>query len=1118
MFRVLISVILLSSFQILVAQKPNIIVIISDDAGYADWEFMDDYLQTVNPGQAPSPVPTPNLNSLRHRGTLFTNAYTAAVCSPSRAAIVTGSYQQRIGYEYNINNLTSPTAVDGLSPGTVTIFDRIGAEGYTTGAIGKWHLGARANTSGLGNRPENQGVDEFFGIWKGSRNYTIGSVTGSGELRETITSPFSDTVLETTPPWNTTTSYVTNAFGTGAVDFIDRHYADEAPFFLYVSFTAPHGPIGPSPDINDPRISSLSGTRKNYASMVLTMDKEIGNILNKLDDPAGDGSVSLTDRTLVIFMNDNGGASGIGTVNTPLKNFKGSVFEGGTRVPMLIAGPGLPQNGTFHHPVHSIDILPTCLEASGATPPSQIDGVSLIPHLEGTASTPPHEVIVIRNGSRYSVRRDNWKLVGIAPNSNPALYDLANDISEATDVAAANPPIAAALLQDLTAFEVLSDKPRHASLNRQPDSINLNDRFVANPIPGTALSLTPDLTLIGNDLKNGNFNAGGGGGVQTYEQTLFWQNLGTGSQNENATNTSLSLDGSRNAIIAETVAREFAIETEHTLSSGEHFQTAFDWRDASAWNDASDRIRVTLFTTDNDTLNGIRTTIQSLDSSLSKADSAYQSETLVFTGNLLSGIPSRAQGKRLFVSMNVAQAGSGFARLDNFSLVRGSLDTGPAAVNFNWSDQDTWSDPQTSLKDTFLSQDSFAGAILEFPSVDTFSYTATNDTTRATGQTFMLNRLNFTGSFSAPNPEKAILRGNDLLFANDLHGNSPGISLDATSAGFSFAIENNFILYHDFVISGNGTSIFDLQGTISEFHNPVNVSKMGTSNLLLSTSPTYTGKTTITEGRLTLASDVNLSMTSEVALDPDGILAGDGTVSVPVTGTGTISPGESIGKLTATDDVQLGALEIEINDSSSDLLSVTGHLDLSGAELKIINQGADFTLPRYPIANYGTLTGGFETLSGIPSGFVVDYTSTENTISLVKSDLAYEFWSEQTHSLSRDDARFDADIDGDSLSNGIEFLTGTNPNSPNQTHPISYSASESSLSLSIPVASIASGIHWQLEFSTDLENWKNKPSAVTPPVSFEEEDHFYRPGLSRVSINYPFTDPGKIFIRLKLIK
>ena len=244
-------------------------------------------------------------------------------------AIVTGSYQQRIGYEYNINNLMGANDIDGLSPDTITIFDRMKSEGYTTGAVGKWHLGARANNSGAGNRPENQGVDEFFGIWKGSRNYTIGAVSGSGTLRKTFASPFNDTVLETTPPWNTINNYVTNAFGIGAVNFIKRHYADPDPFFLYISFTAPHGPIGPSPDIDDPRLNSLTGKRKNYASMVLTMDREIGNILNTLDDPADDGSISLTDNTLVIFINDNGGANNIGAENTPLRNFKGSIFEGG---------------------------------------------------------------------------------------------------------------------------------------------------------------------------------------------------------------------------------------------------------------------------------------------------------------------------------------------------------------------------------------------------------------------------------------------------------------------------------------------------------------------------------------------------------------------------------------------------------------------------------------------------------------------------------------------------------------------------------------------------------------------------------------------------------------------
>ena len=534
----------------LCAQKPNVVVIISDDAGYSDWGFMDDYLQTLNPGQPKSTVPTPNLDALRKRGTLLTNAYTAAVCSPSRAAIVTGSYQQRIGYEYNINNLTGANDVDGLSSDAVTIFDRMKSEGYTTGVVGKWHLGARANDSGDGNRPEHQGVDEFFGIWKGSRNYTIGAVGGSGTLRETFASPFTDTVLETTPPWNTTNKYVTNAFGIGAVNFIERHYADPDPFFLYVSFTAPHSPIGPSPDINDPRLSSLTGKRKDYASMVLTMDREIGNILNTLDDPAKDGSVSLTDNTLVIFINDNGGANNIGSDNTPLRNFKGSIFEGGTRVPMIIAGAGLPANSTYHSPIHSIDILPTCLEAAGGSPPAEIDGISLLPYLDSTIPGIPHEVITIRNDTKVSVRKGDWKLAKNASNSPFLLFNLSEDPKESTDLAEINPEIVADLLNAFTTFETTIDKPRHAGLNKAPSSINLNNAFVLAPQTTPTGTFISDLTLVGGDLRNGNFNAGGDGSVQTYAETPSWENIGTGTLSENFTNTSLSANGSRNAIIA----------------------------------------------------------------------------------------------------------------------------------------------------------------------------------------------------------------------------------------------------------------------------------------------------------------------------------------------------------------------------------------------------------------------------------------------------------------------------------------------------------------------------------------------------------------------------------------
>lgn len=1098
----------------LLAQRPNVIVIISDDAGYADWEFMDGYLQALNPGQAPSPVPTPNLNALRSRGTLLTNAYTAAVCSPSRAALVTGSYQQRIGYEYNINNLMGATAVDGLSPDTTTIFDRMGAEGYTTGVIGKWHIGARANDSGLGNRPEHQGVDEFFGIWKGSRNYTIGSVTGSGELRETITSPFSDTVLETTAPWNTTDNYVTNAFGIGAVEFIDRHYADPDPFFLYVSFTAPHGPIGPSPDFDDPRLAPLSGRRKEYASMVLTMDKEIGNIMNKLENPAGDNSVSLAENTLVIFLNDNGGANNIGTVNTPLKNFKGSVFEGGIRVPMLIVGPGLPENHTYHEPVHSIDILPTCLEVAGATPLGDIDGVSLIPHLTGEATEPPHEVLTIRNEAKVAVRKGKWKLTKNSASAPFSLFDLSTDIAENSNLSTAHPEIVEELLGDFTAFEVGADKPRHAGLGRAPNSINLNDRFILNPQPIDLGDFTSDLNLVGGTLLNGDFNAGGGTGVQTFNQTSQWQNIGTGGGSQNATNTSLSANGTRNAIIAETTARAFGLDTNHTLTSGEIFQATYQWRDASNWNDAGDRVRVSLFTTSDDTLSGTPTTIQFLDSRLSAADNTYQTEIALF-----NSIPASVNGRRLFVSLNSAQTGSGFARLDNFTLDRGSVGGAGGEsppVDLNWSSQNVWTDPDTSAPDTLLNLDSFAGCLIEFPVTNDFSYSANNDLTRPTGLSFMLNRLSLTGEFTGDSPQSGKISGNELLFTKDLSDSPPTIDLAGNGTDFSFEISNPIILYHDFTITGSGTSSFVLNGVISEYDQAAGLTKSGTSTLLLSSSPTYTGPTSITEGQLTLASQVSLSTTSHVNVGPGGTLAGDGLVAVDILGSGSISPGQSIGTLTASGNASLGLLLLEIDGPISDRFDVSGNLDLSGATLELSDLGRGFASPIYILATYGSLTGTFADVTNLPAGYSLDYSFGGNRIALVSDMEPYRIWSQTTHSLIGEDAAFDADPDKDGLTNGIEFTIGTDPIIPNANPPIQFQITNGSTAVSFPLSDAAIYLNPAPQFSTDLINWTNEIEGLEGTTVVEE--NFYGPSLGKVTVTFDVATPGRRFFRLHVTR
>ncbi len=1000
--------------------KPNIVVIIADDAGYADWEFMDDYLQSVTPGQAGSPVPTPRLNALRERGVLFTSAYTAAVCSPSRAAIVTGSYQQRIGYEYNINNLTGANAVDGLDPGTMTIFHRMKAEGYTTGAIGKWHLGARANDAGLGNRPENMMVDEFFGLWRGSRGYTVGSATVENRfLRETIRQPFSDTVLENTAPWNTTYKYVTAAFGKGAVDFIARHYDDPEPFFLYVAFTAPHAAIGDSPDIDDPRIASLSGKRKQYASMVLTMDKEIGKILDKIDDPAGDGSVSLTDSTLVVFINDNGGASGNGTVNTPLRDWKGSVYEGGTRVPMIFAGPGIPSNPTepivYGKPVHSIDILPSCLAAAGATPLADIDGVNLIPFLDGANTGDPHEFIAIRNGAKVGIRRGDWKLVKTGAAADFQLYDLSTDIAEATNVAAANPVVVERLVRDLTAFETGSDKPRHAGLNKGPDSVNLNDRFRFRPASsGGPLPTGP------NVVRNPGFESGTQADSElkyTFAELDAWSNNGTNDTQVGAINND-EHSGTYRGVFVVTSRIPYQI-TDHTITGGETMLLDFWHKGKSGW-DNGDTIDVELFY-----LDGVAGSPQVLGvTNVAPSASGWNRAVRLFPPIT----DPAAVGETLGIRFRSNGDASEFVSIDDVQLSTGTNDAG-GTVEIPWSNGNAWTDTDSGSTDTLLTLDAFAGAVLEFPAASAFSYAAKNDMTRMTGLEFMVNRLRFTGDSSNTIPLSATLTGNELLFTDDLSGNPPAIHIVATGSNYPFVVSNSLVLYHDLTITGDGDAPTELAGTIRDYFEPRGVVKSGASSVLLSGTHTYTGPTTVSSGAFLLATNASLSNGSTVLVDNAGVLGGDGTVAGSVAGIGTISPGTSVGTLSVGGDAAMGSLVIEVDGASNDFLAVGGTFDPTGATLELAELGGGYTETVYLLASYAILAGPFRSVTNLPPGYRVDYAYDDGrsarNIALVPaaSPTPYASWMAAS-GLSGQDALFAADPNDDGIANGLAFFLG----------------------------------------------------------------------------------------------
>ncbi|MGJ8724115.1 MAG: sulfatase-like hydrolase/transferase [Roseibacillus sp.] len=535
------------------ATRPNIIVIICDDAGYADFEFMNGLSGET------SEVPTPHLNALADRGVTFSRAYVAANCQPTRAAMVTGAYQARIGNE-NVgnNNFLSNQIFEGVPVETDTVWDRMKALGYSTGAIGKWHLGSIADTpTQLGNRPENQGIDEFYGFWHGSRNFLAGSYNEQSDptnplqlryIREAIVHPDgskTDTVVEYSKYADVPSApqYITNILGDYAEQFVADHHADPDPFFLYVAHPAPHKPwTNESPDYNDPRITSLAPVeRRQVASMMITMDKEIGDLMDQLEDPNEDGdtSDSIVDNTLVIFINDNGGVSGGGTDNGILNGVKGSPHDGGICVPMIMAGAGIDPSlidTVFDKPVHGIDILPTSVALGGGTidpVADKVDGVNLIPFINGENTNDPHDVLVHRWRGTFSVIDGDWKLVNThntdAGPDRYRLYNLATDRGETNSIIS-DPTHAnrvEAMKRDLTDHEATWDKPRYPILARtlETEPLNIFDHFVFRP--GLSTEWDGGAAYSGSTYTGGVDNWFRAGTTEAHQ--MYWSDSFTGA-------------------------------------------------------------------------------------------------------------------------------------------------------------------------------------------------------------------------------------------------------------------------------------------------------------------------------------------------------------------------------------------------------------------------------------------------------------------------------------------------------------------------------------------------------------------------------------------------------------
>ena len=415
---------------------PNILVIVADDLGYADVGF-----------QGCKDIPTPHLDALAKRSVRCTSGYvTHPFCSPTRAGLLTGRYQQRFGHENNPAWLPEST-VAGLPLAQVTLPQVLKTAGYFTGAVGKWHLGAHPQF-----HPNRRGFDHYYGLLGGGHSYLPGAKGGT---------EYSIPMNRNGQP-EPLAGYLTDVLGDEAAKFIEQRKS--SPWFLYLAFNAPHTPLQVTDKQLDRVRAITDPTRRNYAGLVVGLDDAIGTVTKALRDSGQEAD------TLVWFFSDNGGPVGVThSDNTPLRGAKGSVFEGGVRVPFLISWPAkLPSGKDFGPPVHSLDVFATAIALTGAKVPAAHvpEGVDLLPFLTGAKTGAPHERLFWRagGGARSAVREGDWKLVQ-GESAKPQLFNLATDIAEAKDLAAQQPAVLARLQAAYAEWDRANVKPLFESPN-----------------------------------------------------------------------------------------------------------------------------------------------------------------------------------------------------------------------------------------------------------------------------------------------------------------------------------------------------------------------------------------------------------------------------------------------------------------------------------------------------------------------------------------------------------------------------------------------------------------------------------------------------------------------------
>lgn len=402
--------------------KPNIVYIVADDLGWKDV------------GYHGSDIATPQIDRLAATGARLEQFYAQPMCTPTRAALMTGRYPFRYGLQTMVI-LSGHTY--GLATDEWLLPQALQEAGYKTAIVGKWHLGH-------GDRkywPRQRGFDHQYGPLIGELDYFTHEQHGVVDWYRD-----NEKVVEK--------GYTTTLLGDDAVKLVEQHDPAQ-PLFLYLTFNAPHTPYQAPPEYLERYAQIVDPSRRAYAGSITAMDDQIGRVLAALDKK------KMRDNTIVVFQSDNGGThnamfAGEGDMskiqipcdNGPYRDGKGSLYEGGTRVPAVVNWPGHVRAGVVDGMLHVVDMYPTLLARAGGSlgKNKPLDGVDAWATISTGAPSPRTEIVYNVEALRAGLRQGDWKLVWRAPlPSRPELYDIATDPGEKQDVAAAHPDKVAAL-------------------------------------------------------------------------------------------------------------------------------------------------------------------------------------------------------------------------------------------------------------------------------------------------------------------------------------------------------------------------------------------------------------------------------------------------------------------------------------------------------------------------------------------------------------------------------------------------------------------------------------------------------------------------------------------------